>query len=253
METRRLPLRTAAYRPLALPAPWSGVGMRRRWLGNGAGVAAARPGKGGDDGSSDVRGREGGRTEHARQRMRVAWADGWVDGSRKGLTSGLTDPTCERREERLPFCPTTGWTLFQRASRFGRCSKKCPEVDAVPKHVQARFGVPMPPCGEAPSSTLLSSGPMLVQGSGKVLPCPPFTSTLGDCSSRLPASVSTTSVICRLPQLTSKALESGEDAAAFCLHAGRLQPLSTFWLSHAGTITHSCRLVLRRLSAPLGS
>lgn len=101
--------------------------------------------------------------------------------------------------------------MFQRASRFGRCSKKCPEVDAVPKHVQARFGAPMPPCGEASSLTLLSSGPMLVQGSGKVLPCPLFTSTLGDCNSRLPASASTTSGICRCssPQLTSKALESG--------------------------------------------
>ncbi len=145
--------------------------------------------------------------------------------------------------------------MFQRASRFGRCSKKCPEVDAVPKHVQARFGAPMPPCGEASSLTLLSSGPMLVQGSGKVLPSPPFTSTLGDCNGRLPVSASTTSGICRCssPQLTSKALESGEDAAAFCLHAGRSLPLSTFWLSHAGTITHSCRLVLCRLSAPLGS
>uniref|UniRef100_A0A0E0GHG5 Uncharacterized protein n=1 Tax=Oryza nivara TaxID=4536 RepID=A0A0E0GHG5_ORYNI len=113
----------------------------------------------------------------------------------------------------------------------------------------------MPPCGEVPLWTLLSSGPMLVQGSGKVLPCPLFTSTLGDCNSRLPASASTTSGICccSSPQLTSKALESGEDTAAFCLHAGRSQPLSTFWLSHAGTITHSCRLVLRRLSAPLGS
>uniref|UniRef100_A0A0E0P4Z2 Uncharacterized protein n=1 Tax=Oryza rufipogon TaxID=4529 RepID=A0A0E0P4Z2_ORYRU len=56
-------------------------------------------------------------------------------------------------------------------------------------------------------------------------------------------------------QFTSTHLEGSRirTPPPFCLHDERSQPLSTFWLSHAGTITHSYRLVLRRLSAPLGS